>query len=120
MCRTIRAISRRAPEWRAAARAPTTRPSSKLLDASRFAPCRPVRATSPAAERAELTTIRQPTLDKGRAAGELLLDRDPPSDTEAWVRFSAGGRPVCVPLAELTIARVGPPSLAERDRRRRG
>jgi DNA-binding LacI/PurR family transcriptional regulator len=29
----------------------------------------------PAAERAELTTIRQPTLDKGRAAGELLLDR---------------------------------------------
>jgi DNA-binding LacI/PurR family transcriptional regulator len=29
----------------------------------------------PAAERAQLTTIRQPTLDKGRAAGELLLDR---------------------------------------------
>ena len=29
----------------------------------------------PAAERADLTTIRQPTLDKGRAAGELLLDR---------------------------------------------
>jgi len=29
----------------------------------------------PAADRAELTTVRQPTLDKGRAAGELLLDR---------------------------------------------
>jgi DNA-binding LacI/PurR family transcriptional regulator len=29
----------------------------------------------PAAERAHLTTVRQPTLDKGRAAGELLLDR---------------------------------------------
>ena len=29
----------------------------------------------PAAERASLTTVRQPTLDKGRAAGELLLDR---------------------------------------------
>ncbi len=29
----------------------------------------------PAAERAGLTTVRQPSLDKGRAAGELLLDR---------------------------------------------
>ena len=29
----------------------------------------------PAAERAALTTVRQPALDKGRAAGELLLDR---------------------------------------------
>lgn len=59
-------------------------------------------------------------VSRGGRIGELLLDRDPPSDTEAWVRFSAGGRPVCVPLAELAIARVGPPSLAERDRRRRG
>ena len=32
-----------------AERAPITSPSSRLLEASRFAPCRPVRATSPAA-----------------------------------------------------------------------
>ncbi|SHY32335.1 Uncharacterised protein [Mycobacteroides abscessus subsp. abscessus] len=31
------------------ARLPTTRPSNKLLEANRFAPCMPVRATSPAA-----------------------------------------------------------------------
>ena len=36
---------------RAPARPPTTRPSSRLLDASRLAPCSPVRATSPAANR---------------------------------------------------------------------
>jgi ParB family chromosome partitioning protein len=42
---------------------------------------------------------------KGRI-GELLLDREPPSDQEAWVRFSAGGRAARVALAELVLARI--------------
>lgn len=39
--------------------------------------------------------------------GELLLDRDPPSPKEAWVRFGPDGRPARVALADLTIARIG-------------
>ncbi len=40
-----------------AARRPITRPSSRLFDASRLAPCSPVRATSPAAYRPS-TSVR--------------------------------------------------------------
>jgi ParB family chromosome partitioning protein len=39
--------------------------------------------------------------------GELLLDRDPPSSSEAWVQFGQTGRPARVALADLTIARIG-------------
>ena len=45
------APTRRARRQPRPARPPTTRPSSRLLDASRLAPCMPVRATSPAANR---------------------------------------------------------------------
>ena len=53
----------------------------------------------PAAERAELTTIRQPTLDKGRAAGELLLDR---GDRQR-------SRTLLLPTELLARATSGPP-----------
>ena len=39
--------------------------------------------------------------------GELLLDRDPPGPSEAWVRFGRDGSPSRVALAGLTIARIG-------------
>jgi ParB family chromosome partitioning protein len=52
---------------------------------------------------------------RGRV-GELLLDRAPPSEAEAWVRFSPAGRPARVALADLTLIRIGPGG----DRRRTG
>ncbi len=54
----------------------------------------------PAAERVGLTTVRQPSLDKGRAAGELLLDRGDRQrsrtlllPTELMVRETSGPPP---------------------------
>ncbi len=43
----------------------------------------------------------------GGRVGELLLDRDPPGPSEAWVRFGRDGRPSRVALADLTSARIG-------------
>jgi ParB family chromosome partitioning protein len=43
----------------------------------------------------------------GGRVGELMLDRDPPSPSEAWVRFAESAAPARVALADLTIARIG-------------
>ena len=54
----------------------------------------------PAAERAGLTTVRQPSLDKGRAAGELLLDR---GDRQR-------SRTLLLPTELMVRATSGPPA----------
>ncbi|MGQ0773684.1 MAG: substrate-binding domain-containing protein, partial [Pseudonocardiales bacterium] len=54
----------------------------------------------PEAERAGLTTVSQPVLEKGRAAGQLLLDRSSPDARTIMLPTELVVRATCGPTKE--------------------
>ena len=73
------------------ARPPTTRPSSRLLEASRLAPCIPVRATSPAANNPAMSV--RPYTSVTHTAAAVVRSRHDRESAGASGRCPPPGRP---------------------------